>query len=282
MHCHRTFSVWISPSLVSRGPARRACWVCRISVFGFSSLPAPHAGQFTWQRPHSTQVNASSTVLLPRSFTTSSPTCSFSKSRFGTLPSSGDFRNTVIGDSTRWKCFEAGMSARNTRITIMWTHQLARPASDASSRRHPSRNVTINDRDEQPDRDRFNRYFVAEPRGPDDRPTDQEVDDPGEDGDGKGRQHPPVRLKPPGIGEIDDAESPQELGHGVAAKRHEPPEHQRMRHTGEGPFGDGLALKDNVDRGSDRPGNRDDRSRTCWGRPQSGGRGLRPAPRTRQ
>ena len=70
-------------------------------VFGFSSLPAPHAGQFTWQRPHSTQVNASSTLLLPRSFTVSSPTCSFSKSRFGRLPSSGDFRNTVIGDRTR-------------------------------------------------------------------------------------------------------------------------------------------------------------------------------------
>ena len=32
-------------------------------VFGFSSLPAPQAGQFTWQRPHSTQVNASSTHL---------------------------------------------------------------------------------------------------------------------------------------------------------------------------------------------------------------------------
>ena len=26
----------------------------------------------------------------------------------------------------------------------MWTHQLARPAGEDSSRRHPSRNVTIN------------------------------------------------------------------------------------------------------------------------------------------
>ena len=34
-------------------------------VFGLSSLPAPQAGQFTWQRPHSTHVSASSTVLLP-------------------------------------------------------------------------------------------------------------------------------------------------------------------------------------------------------------------------
>ncbi len=101
VHCHSTFSEYRSTSFVSRSPASSASCVCRMIVFGLSSLPAPHAGQFTWQRPHSTQVNASSTVLLPRSFTVSSPTCSFSKSRFGTLPSSGDFRNTVIGDSTR-------------------------------------------------------------------------------------------------------------------------------------------------------------------------------------
>ena len=48
---------------VSRSPASSASCVCRMIVFGFSSLPAPHAGQFTWQRPHSTQVNASSTHL---------------------------------------------------------------------------------------------------------------------------------------------------------------------------------------------------------------------------
>ena len=48
---------------VSRSPASSASCVCRMIVFGFSSLPAPHAGQFTWQRPHSTQVNASSTRL---------------------------------------------------------------------------------------------------------------------------------------------------------------------------------------------------------------------------
>ena len=85
-------------SFVSRLPASSASCVCRMIVFGLSSLPAPHAGQFTWQRPHSTQVNASSTLLLPRSFTVSRPTCSFSKSRFGRLPSSGDFRKTVSGD----------------------------------------------------------------------------------------------------------------------------------------------------------------------------------------
>ena len=59
------------------------------------------------------------------------------------MPSSGDFRNTVIGDSTRWKCFDAGISARNARMTSAWTHQLTRPAADSSSSRQPSRNVTI-------------------------------------------------------------------------------------------------------------------------------------------
>ena len=46
----------------ARQPAGRPA-SAEISVLGFSSLPAPHAGQFTWQRPHSTQVNASSTRL---------------------------------------------------------------------------------------------------------------------------------------------------------------------------------------------------------------------------
>ena len=59
----------------SRSPASSASCVCRMIVFGLSSLPAPHAGQLTWQRPHSTHVNASSTLLLPRSLTVSRPTC---------------------------------------------------------------------------------------------------------------------------------------------------------------------------------------------------------------
>src|SRR5262249_61058806 len=83
VHCHSRFVVWISASLVCCFPASSASWVCRMVAFGFSSLPAPHAGQLTWQRPHSTHVNASRTVLLPTSLTFSRPTCSFSKSRFG-------------------------------------------------------------------------------------------------------------------------------------------------------------------------------------------------------
>ena len=143
---------------VSRSPASSASCVCRMIVFGFSSLPAPHAGQFTWQRPHSTQVNASSTLLLPRSFTVSRPTCSFSKSRFGRLPSSGDFRNTVIGDSTRWKCFDAGISARNARITIACTHQFTRPASAALVEPERQQERDHQRRDEQRDDDRFDRH----------------------------------------------------------------------------------------------------------------------------
>src|SRR5207253_760975 len=48
VHCHSTFSEYTSASFVSRLPASSAAWVCRMIVFGFSSLPAPHAGQLTW------------------------------------------------------------------------------------------------------------------------------------------------------------------------------------------------------------------------------------------
>ena len=125
-------------------PASSASCVCRMIVFGFSSLPAPHAGQFTWQRPHSTQVNASSTLLLPRSFTVSRPTCSFSKSRFGRLPSSGDFRNTVIGDSTRWKMLRR-RNQRHEREDHDRVHPPVHPLRPAtpSSSRNVSRNVII-------------------------------------------------------------------------------------------------------------------------------------------
>ena len=143
VHCQRTFSEYRSTSFVSLGLVSSPACVCRMIAFGFSSLPAPHAGQFTWQRPHSTQVNASSTLLLPRSFTVSSPTCSFSKSRFGTFPSSGDFRKTVIGDSSRCRCFDAGMSARNARITTTWSHQFTTPAGEPSSSRHVRRKVIM-------------------------------------------------------------------------------------------------------------------------------------------
>ncbi len=72
------------------------------------------------------------------------------------------------------------------------------------------------------------------------------------------------------IGEIDDAEAPEELGHRVAAERHEPPEHERMRQTGEGPFSDGLALKDNVDEEATRPETETiDRERVGGGRNQA-------------
>ena len=159
VHCHSTFSrVDLAELAISRSPASSASCVCRMIVFGFSSLPAPHAGQFTWQRPHSTQVNASSTLLLPRSFTVSRPTCSFSKSRFGRLPSSGDFRNTVIGDSTRWKCFDAGISARNARITSACTHQFTRPASVRLVEPERQQEGDHQRGDEQRDDDRFDRH----------------------------------------------------------------------------------------------------------------------------
>ena len=162
-----------SPSLVSRRPASSASCVCRISVFGLSSLPAPHAGQFTWQRPHSTQVNASSTVLLPRSFTVSRPTCSFSKSRFGTFAELG--RLEEHGDRRQHQVeVLRGGNQREKRED----DEHMDPPVDAARRRRfvepPGEQERHHQRrDEQPDHDRFDRYVVAEPDGPDERPPDR-------------------------------------------------------------------------------------------------------------
>ena len=178
-------------SLAIARRAAPAC-VCRMMVFGFSSLPAAHAGQFTWQRPHSTQVSASRTDLLPRSLTVSRPTSSFSKSRFGTLPRTGERRNTVIGESTRWKCFDEGISARNARITTACTHQLTRPAVlvvrppiRQQKRRHQRD-------DEQTDDDRFDRDARAQRDRADTRATNEQVEDPGEDAGREHGQHGPI------------------------------------------------------------------------------------------
>ena len=141
----------------ARPPSSASC-VCRMIVFGLSSLPAPHAGQFTWQRPHSTQVNASSTILLPRSFTVSRPTCSFSKSRFGRLPSSGDFRNTVIGDSDQMEVLRR-RDQREEREDDERVHPPVHPAGQRSPRRaaNVEQKRDHQRRDEQRDDDRLDR-----------------------------------------------------------------------------------------------------------------------------
>ena len=128
----------------SRSPASSASCVCRMIVFGLSSLPAPHAGQFTWQRPHSTHVNASSTILLPRSLTVSSPTSSFSKSRFGSV---AELRRLQEHGDRRQHQME--MLRRGNQREERQDHQHVHPPVHASGQRRlrragsVSRNVTI-------------------------------------------------------------------------------------------------------------------------------------------
>ena len=74
---------------------------------------------FTLQRPHSTHVNASSTLLASEILHRLEADLFLLEIQVRQIASSGDFRNTVNGDNTRWKCFEAGISARNARITSM-------------------------------------------------------------------------------------------------------------------------------------------------------------------
>ena len=126
-------------------PARRAAppRSAGSASSGSARFPVAYAGQFIWHRPHSTHVNASSTCFFSSCATVSRPTSSFSKSRFLTSPSIGDFRKTVTGDSTRWKCFEFGISARKTRMMTACSHQLTVAASPSSRRNTSRRNVII-------------------------------------------------------------------------------------------------------------------------------------------
>ena len=146
------------------------------------------------------------------------------------MPSSGDFRKTVIGDSTRWKCFDAGISARNARMTSACIHQLIRPAADSSSSRQPRRNVTISVAMNSPIDDRFERDLSR--RGATGRTNARRTSrkhDAGQHGDRKRRQHDAVGVEPRRVGQIDNPEAVQKLGDGVAAERDEAPEHERVR-----------------------------------------------------
>ena len=160
--------------------------------------------------------------LAAEILTVSSPTSSFSKSRFGRLPSTGDFRKTVIGESTRWKCFDAGISARNARITSTCAHQLTRPASVSSASPNVSRNVDHQRRDEQRDDDRFRRYRCAQPDGRTNARRNEQVEDADKDADRKRRERDTVRLEPARVRQIDDAEAVQELDGRVAPNATKP------------------------------------------------------------
>ena len=125
-------------------PASSASCVCRIIVFGIQLLaraprrtihlaaPALDAGERVEHRSCCRDPSPSRGRPAP------------SRNRdSAALPSSGDFRNTVIGDSTRWKCFDAGISARNARMTSVCIHQLTRAADAALVEPNVSRNVII-------------------------------------------------------------------------------------------------------------------------------------------
>ena len=91
----------------------------------------------------------------------------------------------------------------------------------------------------------------AERDRPDERAADEQVDDAGEDGDGKRRQRRRGRRGTSACSrEVDDAEAVQELDGRVAAERDEAPEHERVRQAGDRPLADRLALQDDVERGS--------------------------------
>ena len=90
LHCQERFGR-VDRQVSCRPAVRSASCVCGMIAFGLSGLPAPQAGQFTWQRPRSTHVNASSTLFFrgPSPF---GPTCSFSKRiEVRRSPSSFDF-----------------------------------------------------------------------------------------------------------------------------------------------------------------------------------------------
>ena len=66
----------------------------------------------------------------------------------------------MIGDSTRWKCFDAGISARNARMTSACTHQFD-PARERRLVEPPRQQERHHQRgDEQADDDRFDRDVV--------------------------------------------------------------------------------------------------------------------------
>ena len=157
-------------------------------------------------------------------------------------------------------------------MTIACTHQLTRPAIDASSSRQVSRNVIISVAMKQRDHDRLERDLGPEPDRPHERAADEQVDDAGEDADRKRRQDDAVGVEPAGL--PSDRRCPGRAGtrRRVAAEGDEPPEHERVRQAGDGPLANRLPLQHDVDEEPRRTRCRAGRARTCLARRRSAGR----------
>ena len=90
-----------------------------ISSFGDSSLPVAHAGQTSWQRPHSVQDIVSSICFHVMSASVPAPSrsalsSSTSKSSGSSLPRARVRPNqTLIPAVAMWRCFEYGRYTRN-------------------------------------------------------------------------------------------------------------------------------------------------------------------------
>ncbi len=131
-------------------------------------------------------------------------------------------------------------------MTSACSHQLTRPASDASSSRHVSRNVTISVAMNRP-----MTIDSIDTRAPSadrthERTSRQQEQDAGEHGDRKRRENRPVGREPAAPGDVGDAEARQELHRRVAAERDEAPEHECVREAGDRPLRDRPALADDV------------------------------------
>ena len=82
-----------------------------MKVLGLSGLPVFQAGQASWQRPHSVQVNPSSRSFQPRSWSVLSPNVAVSSSRsiFGSSPRGASLRNQMFGKLVAmWRCLLNG------------------------------------------------------------------------------------------------------------------------------------------------------------------------------
>ena len=109
----------------------------RISCRGASGAPLAVAGQTALQRPHSVQVNESSTCFQLRSCSDATPTapsaglssaptpaagtCVIASGR--STPRGGSFERNTFGIAVMmWKCLDSGSRFRKIRIVTQWIH----------------------------------------------------------------------------------------------------------------------------------------------------------------
>ena len=102
----------------------------------------------------------------------------------------------MIGDSTRCKCFDAGISAMNTRMTSACTHQFTCAAVEPSASRNVRRNVIISVAMKSAMTIDSIDSFVPSADRPDEGAADEQVEDAGEHGHGKRRQRDAVGVEP--------------------------------------------------------------------------------------